>query len=163
MMPSVDLALPTVSWLVIAIALWVAIVDFLFMRIPNAAHVILLLVFGVFVLPGLTADEAIARLGVTGAVFAVALLLHIRGVMGAGDVKFFAVSAPFIPAEPAILEMWLLVVAIAGLPVFGVHRVIGLLAPGNRFPSFSCAGFFPYGPAISIGLITVVVMSAEAA
>lgn len=163
MMLSVDLILPTVSWLVIAIALWVAIVDFLFMRIPNPAHVILLLVFGVFVMPGLTVADAVARVGVAGAVFAVALLLHIRGVMGAGDVKFLAVSAPFIPAEPAILATWLVVVAIAGLPVFGVHRVIGRLAPGNRFPSFSNAGFFPYGPAISIGLIIVVVMSALAA
>lgn len=159
MMPSVYLILPATSLLVIAIALWVAIVDFLFMHIPNAAHVVLLLVFAVFVWPDVTLDEAMARTGVAGAIFAVTLFLHTRGVMGAGDVKFLAVSALFIPAEPIILIAWLVVVAVAGPLVFGAHRAIGLVVPNNRFPSFSDAKFFPYGPAISIGLITIVVMS----
>lgn len=162
MMPSVELALPTAAWFIIAIAVWVAIDDFLYMRIPNATHVFLLLIFAVFVLPGLTWVETAARMGVTGAVFAVGLLLHIRGVMGAGDVKFLATSAPFISPEPAMLAAWLLVIAIAGLPVFGVHRLASLVLSENRFPSFSAPGFFPYGPAISIGLITVVVMSGMA-
>lgn len=159
MMPYVDLPLSATPSLVIAIALWVAIVDFLFMRIPNATHVLLLLVFGVFVWPGLTWDEATVRIGVAAAVFAVTLLFHSRGVMGAGDVKFLAVSALFIPAEPLILTAWLVVVTITGPLVFVAHRVVKLVVPKNRFPSFSNPSFFPYGPAISVGLITMVMMT----
>ena len=142
-------------WPVAAIALWAAVVDFLWMRIPNGVHVALLAVFAVLVLPGLPWLEVVARLGVAMALFAVGFGLYAVNLLGAGDVKYLAAAAPLVPADPAVLLVWLLLVTMAGLPVLALHRLAGLVPAARRFPSFAEAGYFPYGPAISVGLVAI--------
>ncbi len=153
------LAAPLALCLVTVIALWAAAVDFLYMRIPNGVHVALAAVFAVLVLPGLPWTETAARLGVAAAVFGIGLALYARGLLGAGDVKYLAAAALFVPAAPEVVLAWLVLITMAGLPVFALHRLVGLAAAGGRFPSFSEAGYFPYGPAISIGLVTMLILT----
>lgn len=146
-----DLAL----WPIAAIALWAAAVDALFMRIPNAVHVALLAVFAILVLPGLPWQATAARLGVGAIMFALGFGLYAAGLLGAGDVKYLAAAAPLVPPDPTVILVWLLMVAMAGLPVLALHRLARLLPGTARFPSFAEAGYFPYGPAISIGLVAI--------
>lgn len=142
-------------WPVAAIALWAAAVDFFWMRIPNGVHIALIAVFVVLVLPGLPWTEIATRLGVAVALFGVGFGLYAVNLLGAGDVKYLAAAAPLVPADPAVIVVWLLVVAIAGLPVLALHRLAGLIPAARRFPSFAEAGYFPYGPAISVGLVAI--------
>ncbi len=142
-------------WLVAAIALWAAAVDFFWMRIPNGVHVALLAVFALCVMPGLPLGDTAARLGVAIGLFAVGFGLYARNLIGAGDVKYLAAAAPLLPPDPAVVLVWLLLVTMAGLPVLGLHRLAGLVPATRRFPSFAEPGYFPYGPAISVGLVAI--------
>lgn len=142
-------------WLVAAIAVWAAAVDFVAMRIPNGVHVALLAVFAVLVMPGLPATDIAARLAVGVGLFAIGFALYAGNLMGAGDVKYLAAAAPLVPADPNVLLVWLLLVTMAGPPVLVLHRLTGLIPAVRRFPSFAETGYFPYGPAISIGLVAI--------
>lgn len=142
-------------WPVAVIALWAAAVDFLWMRIPNGVHVALLIVFCALVLPGLPWVETAARLGVAIGLFGIGFALYAASVLGAGDVKYLAAAAPLVPADPTVLSAWLLLVATAGLPVLALHRLARFVPASARYPSFAEAGYFPYGPAISIGLVAI--------
>ena len=148
---------------VTAVAIWAAVVDFLYMRIPNAVHVVLAAVFLVLVLPSIPWSESLARLGVGLFLFVVAFGLYTKNLMGAGDVKYIAISALFIPAGVETVLAWLLIITMSGLPVFLVHRMIRSVASETSFPSFSETGYFPYGPAISMGLVIVLFLSMAAA
>lgn len=148
-----------VVWPVAAIALWAAVVDFAAMRIPNGVHVALLAVFAVCVMPGLPLGEIATRLGVAAGLFAVGFGLYSRNLMGAGDVKYLAAAAPLVPPDPAVLLVWILLVTMAGLPVLALHRLAGLIPASRRFPSFAEPGYFPYGPAISVGLVAILVLA----
>jgi prepilin peptidase CpaA len=142
-------------WPVAAVALWAAAVDALYMRIPNAVHVALLAVFAILVLPGLPWQETLLRLAIGAVMFAIGFGLYAANMLGAGDVKYLAAAAPLLPPDPAIILVWLLLVTMAGLPVLVLHRLARLLPGTGRFPSFAEAGYFPYGPAISIGLVCI--------
>lgn len=142
-------------WPVAGIAVWAAVVDFLWMRIPNGVHVALLTVFAVMVMPALPWGDIAARLGVAVGLFAVGFGLYAGNLLGAGDVKYLAAAAPLVPADPAVLLVWLLLVTVAGLPVLALHRLARVVPAARRFPSFAEPGYFPYGPAISVGLVTI--------
>lgn len=142
-------------WLVAGIALWAAVVDFLWLHIPNGVHLALVAVFAVLVLPGLPWAEVAARLGVAVVLFGIGVGLYAANVLGAGDVKYLAAAAPLVPADPAVVILWLLLVTMAGLPVLALHRIARRVPAASRFPSFAEAGYFPYGPAISVGLVTI--------
>lgn len=142
-------------WPVAVIAIWAAAVDALYMRIPNGVHAALLAVFAILVLPGLPWTGIVARIGVATILFAVGFGLYTVNAMGAGDVKYLAAAAPLLPPEPHVVLLWLLMVTMAGLPVLAVHRLARLMPWTGRYPSFSEPGYFPYGPAISIGLVAI--------
>ena len=150
---------PIAVWLVAAIALWAALVDFVSMRIPNGVHVALLGVFALCVAPALPIGDIATRLAVAAGLFAAGFGLYTANVMGAGDVKYLAAAAPLVPPDPAVLLFWLLLVTMAGLPVLVLHRLAGLVPSARRFASFAETGYFPYGPAISIGLVTILVLT----
>lgn len=147
------------SVVIAAIAAGAAVVDFLYMRIPNTVPVALVAVFALLVAPALPWSEIAMRLGVGGAVFVIGLGLYAWAILGAGDVKYLATAALLVPPGPVTLAMWLSLVAMAGLPLLALHRLAGWAGCAGRFPSFSEPGFFPYGPAISAGLIGILLLT----
>lgn len=147
------------SAVIAAIAAGAAVVDFLYMRIPNAVPIALVAVFALLVAPALPWSEVAARLGVMGAVFAIGLGLYACAILGAGDVKYLAAAALLVPSSPVTVATWLSLVAVAGLPILALHRLAGWAGCAGRFPSFSEPGFFPYGPAISAGLIGILTLT----
>ncbi|MGH8806717.1 MAG: A24 family peptidase [Noviherbaspirillum sp.] len=99
--------------------------DSLFRRVPNRLLLLaivvqsgLLLVLG-HGLDGLTPLRSLAGLGVGMAVF---LPVYMLGVMGAGDVKFFAALGLLLGATP-LLPVWLIGTALAGAHALAIHLV----------------------------------------
>lgn len=134
-----------------AVLAWAALTDVASRRIPNAAILVLVVIFVPWALTG-----APAGLGsglAAGAIgFAVGFALYLFGVMGAGDVKLFAATALFLGL--AYLPMFAVATSLAG----GAVVLIALATQPRRamvmFATRGAAGHgrgVPYGVAISIG------------
>ncbi len=114
---------------VLPICLWVAWNDMKFMKIPNKAVYSLGLVFlivGLFAVPLAEYPWRLLHLVV---VLVIGFVLNMAGAMGAGDAKFAAVMAPFVPL--ADLQLFLILLAVVLLAAFTTHRLFRAL-PGFR-------------------------------
>ena len=167
-----------VAALLIPLAFIIAYYDVRYRRIPNA-----------FVLAGLAGGLLINTLagGLSGLIasvsgclvgFAVMLVLHVFGAMGAGDVKLFAAVCSVVGLK-LVLPTFLVVVLTGGvLAVVSMLRAgsvratmqrvlqifVGLL-PGWPMPRFSVPAdkrhTIPYGVAITLGsLISLMIFRA---
>ena len=79
------------------ICIWVAWSDLKFMKIPNKAVLALTVVFlaiGLIVIPLAEYPWRLVHLVV---VLIVGFVMNIAGMIGAGDAKFAAAMAPFVP------------------------------------------------------------------
>ena len=156
------------SALLIPLAVVITYYDARYRRIPNP-FVLAALVGGLVVnaiingLPGVVASLEGCALA-----FALMLVLHVFGAMGAGDVKLFAAIGAVVGA-PLVLQTFLVVVLTGG--VLGVYTMVragavrttllrvaqifmGLL-PGWEMPRFAVPQerrhTIPYGVAITFG------------
>ncbi|WP_253913262.1 prepilin peptidase [Pseudoruegeria sp. HB172150] len=111
------------------ICIWVAWSDMKFMRIPNKAVYALALVFLVVGLVAVPLAEYPWRLLQLVVVLVIGFVLNMGGVIGAGDAKFAAAMAPFIPLADA--RNFLLLFAAVLLAAFVTHRVFRAM-PGWR-------------------------------
>ncbi|MDJ0628645.1 MAG: prepilin peptidase [Rhodobacter sp.] len=111
--------------LTLPICVWVAWNDMKFMKIPNKAVLALGAVFLVFGLIALPWAEYPWRLLSLAVVLVAGFLANLAGLVGAGDAKFAAVMAPFIPVEDARLFMILFAAVL--LAAFVTHRLFRAL------------------------------------
>lgn len=133
-----------------AISLWVAWSDLKFMKIPNAAVLVLA---GVYLFVGflLLPIDLWAWGWILGLlVLVVGMMLNVAGLVGAGDAKFSAAMAPFfVGGDPRIVLMLL-----AGclLAAFVAHRLLGTV-PAYRRATADWASWhasdFPMGLALA--------------
>jgi prepilin peptidase CpaA len=144
------------------VALWVIWSDMRAMRIPNAAVLSLMAVFaliGPFVLP-------LGQWGIGWALFAgvlaVGFLLNVAGAVGAGDAKFAAAMAPFIPLGDAAL--FLMLFSLVLLAAFATHRgvraVPALRGLGPDWRSWQRRDF-PMGFALGGALLIYLLLAAR--
>lgn len=101
----------TAAWFlpfVIPVAIWVVWSDLTTMKIPNKAVLALLAIFVVVGLVALPFDEYLWRYAHFGVVIAIGFVLSSIGIVGAGDAKFAAAMAPFIPLQDAGFFLFLL-------------------------------------------------------
>lgn len=132
--------------LVLPVCLYVAWSDLATMKIPNRAVIALVAIFallGPFLLP---LDVYLWRWAQLVAVLLLGMVLNAAGAMGAGDAKFLAAAAAFVPASETGGVLMLL--ALATLAAFAVHRgaratPLRRLAPG--WESWSAGNRFPMG------------------
>ncbi|MDJ0825137.1 MAG: prepilin peptidase [Rhodobacter sp.] len=111
--------------LTLPICIWVAWNDMKFMKIPNKA---VLALAGVFLVIGLIAlpwAEYPWRLVSLVVVLAAGFVLNLAGLIGAGDAKFAAAMAPFIP--PADFRLFLVLFAAVLLAAYVTHRLFRAL------------------------------------
>lgn len=102
------------------ICIWVAWSDMRTMKIPNLAVIALVLVFlvvGPFVLPLSDMGWRLVQLLV---VLVIGFVANMAGLVGAGDAKFAAAMAPFVP--PADISFFLMLLAGVVLAAFVTHR-----------------------------------------
>ena len=111
------------------ISIWVAWSDLKFMKISNKAVYALLAVFLVVGLIALPLADYPWRLLHIVVVLVVGFVLNMLGMVGAGDAKFAAVMAPFVPLADA--RAVLILFAAVLLAAFVTHRVFRAL-PGFR-------------------------------
>ena len=144
------------------LCLYVAFTDLREMRITNQAVVALVVVFLTVGLIALPFDQYLWRLAQMVIVLLVGIVLNAAGVMGAGDSKFIAAAAPFIPAADARLLMPIFAAVL--LAAFFTHRLAKLsplrkIAPhwasweqGKKFPMGLALGFC-FALYLGLGLI----------
>ena len=143
------------------ICFWVAYSDLTRMKIPNRA---VLALAGVFLVVGLVAvplDEYPWRLLQLGIALGLGILFNAAGMMGAGDSKFIAAAAPFVPL--ADLRFVLVVLAASLLGAFAAHRIakhsaLRRLAPD--WASWSTGKKFPMGLALAGALAIYLILGA---
>ena len=114
------------------ICIYVAFSDMRDMRIPNQMVMLLFLVFAVVGLIALPFNEYLWRYLHLVVVLVAGIALNAGGVMGAGDAKFAAAAAPFIPLG----DVRFLVILFAAnlLAAVAAHRIGKYSAPKNIAP-----------------------------
>ena len=136
------------------IAIWVAWSDMATMKIPNMAVIALVVVFAVVGLLALPLPEYLWRYSHFAVVLVVGFVLNLAGAIGAGDAKFAAAMAPFVPAIDAMPFMMLFAAVL--LAAFATHRLFRAIPlVRRRFPEWESwtRRDFPMGLALSGALI----------
>ena len=103
------------------ICVWVAWNDMKFMKIPNKAVIALFVVFAVVGLIALPFTEYLWRYLHLVVVLVIGFVLNMGRMIGAGDAKFAAVMAPFIPY--ADTGRFLILFATILVAAFITHRI----------------------------------------
>lgn len=131
------------------ICLYVAFTDMREMRITNQAVIALVIVFLAIGLIALPFSEYLWRLAQLVIVLLITMLLNAAGAMGAGDSKFIAAAAPFVPAADVRVLMPLFAAVL--LAAFATHKLAKLTPMRNIAPhwaSWEQGKKFPMGLAL---------------
>ncbi|MBS8225606.1 prepilin peptidase [Vannielia litorea] len=131
---------------------WMAVSDFVWMRIPNMLVLAMLGLFAVAAPLCLGFDAIVGRLAVGAIVLAAGFVAFLFGVLAGGDVKALAALQLFIPLgrEPiALYGLTFSAAMLAGLILMLVlRRVAG--GPQAAFLSLSVAQGYPMGISIAL-------------
>lgn len=142
------------------IALWAAYSDLKTMLIPNKAVLALLAVFAVVGLVALPFEVWAWRWVHFAVMIGVGFLLSLTGSVGAGDAKFAAAMAPFIPlADVKVFALLFSAVLIAAFITHRSFRMVPALrraAPG--WESWEREEF-PMGLALGTGLLLYLILA----
>lgn len=103
------------------ICIWVAWNDMAFMKIPNKAVVALIAVFLVIGLVAIPLAEYPWRLTHLVVIVVIGFALNMIGAIGAGDAKFAAAMAPFVPVGD--LRLMLILFATVLVAAYATHRL----------------------------------------
>ena len=136
------------------IAIWVAWSDMATMKIPNMAVIALVAVFAVVGLLALPLPEYLWRYSHFVVVLVVGFILNLTGALGAGDAKFAAAMALFIPLADAMPFAMLFAAVL--LAAFATHRLFRAVPAVRRsFPGWQSwtRRDFPMGFALAGALI----------
>lgn len=104
------------------IALWVAWSDMATMKIPNKAVLALIVVFMTLGLVALPLPDYLWRFSHFAVVLAIGFLANAAKLLGAGDAKFAAAMALFIPLGDVSTFFYLLAPVV--LAAFIIHRLV---------------------------------------
>ncbi|MDH5798074.1 MAG: prepilin peptidase [Paracoccaceae bacterium] len=147
--------------LTLPICIWVAWNDMKFMKIPNKAVIalgVIFLIVGLFLMP---ITEYGWRLVQLVGVLAIGFVLNIIRAVGAGDAKFAAAAAPFIPSGDGTLVIYLFAAVL--LVAFAVHRIARNITPlRNLVPEWKSweVREFPMGLALGSTLAFYLLLGA---
>ena len=145
---------------VVPICLYVAFTDLREMKIKNGA---VLALAGLFLILGpitLPLPEYGIRIVQMLGILVVGMVLNAAGVMGAGDAKFVAAAAPFVPGADLVIV--LMVFCATLLAAFCTHRLVKL-SPIRRltphWQSWDRGWDFPMGLALGPGFILYLMLA----
>lgn len=144
--------------LLLALLAWAALSDGLRFRIPNAASLGIALLYPAHVLASPLPVDWPGALIVAGILFAVGLVLFVRGMVGGGDVKLLSAAALW--AGPHLILQLLIVMGLTGgllsmiawlLQYVQRFRAAGWAALALPQPDGRVFERVPYGVAIVAG------------
>ena len=131
------------------ICIWVAWSDLKFMKIPNKAVLALTVVFLLIGLIAIPLAEYPWRLLHLVVVLVVGFALNMAGMIGAGDAKFAAAMAPFLPLGD--MRLFMVLFAAVLIAAFVTHRLFrSVPAMRRRTPDWKSwtSKKFPMGLAL---------------
>ena len=137
------------------IAIWVAWSDMARMKIPNLAVMAMVAVYAVIGLIVLPFPEYFWRWSHLAVVLVAGFVLNVAGAVGAGDAKFAAAMAPFVPLADLLVVLTLFAAML--LAAFATHRIARAVPlVRNRVPHWESwtRSDFPMGLALA-GTLTV--------
>ncbi len=147
---------------VVPVCLWVAWSDLRTMLIPNRAVLVLVAIFalvGLYVFP--TWNEYLWRWSHLGIVLVIGIGLNAAGLVGAGDAKFMAASAPFIALGDLFFLLILFIAClIAGYALHRIARNSRLRALAPDWKSWDSGRRFPMGFPLAATLVAYLVVAA---
>lgn len=149
-----ELPVTAASWLlpaVLPIALYVAYSDMSRLKIPNKAVLALLAVYAVLGLITLPLPVYLWQWSHLVVMLLVGMLLNAGGVIGAGDAKFIAASAPMVFMGDILLILVLLTASL--LAGFATHRIAKYTGGQRLVPqwkSWNSGSKYPMG--LSLGM-----------
>ena len=145
---------------VLPIVIWVAWNDMARMKIPNKAVIALLIVFAVLGLIALPFSEYLWRWAHVAVVLAIGFVLNMFGLVGAGDAKFAAAMAPFIPLADVYPFSFLLGAVV--IAAFILHRLMRASPIRQRVPDWESwtRRDFPMGMALAPALLFYLILGA---
>jgi prepilin peptidase CpaA len=112
------------------VTIWVAWNDMKYMKIPNQAVLTLTVIFLVAGLIALPLADYPWRLSHFVVVLAVGFVANMAGLVGAGDAKFAAPMAMFVPVDD--LRLMLVLFAAVLLGAFATHRLFRAIPAVRR-------------------------------
>jgi prepilin peptidase CpaA len=112
------------------VTIWVAWNDMKYMKIPNQAVLTLTVVFLLTGLIALPLAEYPWRLSHFAVVLAIGFVANLAGLVGAGDAKFAAPMAMFVPLSD--LRLMLVLFAAVLLGAFATHRLFRAIPAVRR-------------------------------
>ncbi len=112
------------------VTIWVAWNDMKYMKIPNQAVLTLTAVFLLIGLVALPLAEYPWRLSHFAVVLAIGFVANMAGLVGAGDAKFAAPMAMFVPLSD--LRLMLVLFAAVLLGAFATHRLFRAIPAVRR-------------------------------
>ncbi len=115
----------------VIISIWVAWSDMKFMKIPNKAVIALLIVFVVIGVVALPFDVWAWRWLHVAVVLAIGFVANAVGLLGAGDAKFAAAIAPFVPLADVSTILYLFAAVLLG--AFATHRLFRAIPAWRAF------------------------------
>ena len=144
---SLEISAQSALWflpLVLPVCIWVAWSDLRRMKIPNTAVLTLIGIFVVIGLIALPMSDYAWRFSHLAVMLAFGMVANAIGAIGAGDAKFMAAAAPFVPLGDA--GSIALIFSVTLVVAYVTHRLakaspLRRLAPdwtswtsGNKFP-----------------------------
>lgn len=146
---------------VLPIAIWVAWSDLKFMKIPNKAVLALGTVFLVVGVIAVPLPEYPWRLLQIAVVLAAGFVLNMAGALGAGDAKFAAAMAPFVPlADAPAFAVLLATVLLAAFVTHRAFRALPALRPRTADWASWSRHDFPMGLALGPSLAFYLILAA---
>lgn len=139
---------------ILPICIWAALSDLKFMKIRNKAVIALGVIFLVVGLIALPFADYQWRLLHIVVVLVIGFALNMASMIGAGDAKFAAVMAPFVPLED--MRLYLVLFAAILLAAFVTHRLFRAfpaLRPGTEDWVSWTSRKFPMGLALGGSLV----------
>ncbi|WP_114284855.1 prepilin peptidase [Candidatus Halocynthiibacter alkanivorans] len=112
------------------VTIWVAWNDMKYMKIPNQAVLTLTAVFLLIGLIALPLAEYPWRLSHFAVVLAIGFVANMAGLVGAGDAKFAAPMAMFVPLSD--MRLMLILFAAVLLGAFATHRLFRAIPAVRR-------------------------------
>lgn len=136
------------------ICLWAAWSDLKFMKIRNKSVIALAVVFLVVGLVAVPLADYPWRVGQMLAVLVIGFLANALRLLGAGDAKFAAAMAPFVPGADA--RLFIVLFAAVLVAAFATHRMFRAM-PGFRARTPDWVSWqsrkFPMGLALGATLV----------
>jgi len=140
---------------VVPIAIWAIWSDLARMKIPNKSVLALTIVFAVVGFFVLQLEEYLWRWLHLAVILIIGFVMNMLRMLGAGDAKFAAASAPFVALQDSFLVLTILAIMI--VVGFTLHRILRMSpAVKAATPNWESWQRRDYPMGLSLGLTLVI-------